>query len=56
MKVGIGAIGCGFVGGKAHIPSFNSIPEAKLIAIADKDENTAKNTQLNIMSLTIWIT
>lgn len=42
MKAGIGVIGCGFVGGKAHIPSFNSIPEAKLVAIADKDENTAK--------------
>ncbi|MEM3727454.1 MAG: Gfo/Idh/MocA family oxidoreductase [Candidatus Bathyarchaeia archaeon] len=42
MKVGIGVIGCGFIGGKAHIPSFNSIPEAKLVAIVDKDENIAK--------------
>ncbi len=42
MKIGVGVIGCGFVGGKAHIPSFNSIPEAKLIAIVDKDENIAK--------------
>jgi len=42
LKVGVGVIGCGFVGGKAHIPSFNSIPEAKLVGIADKDENIAK--------------
>jgi len=34
-KVGIGVIGCGFVGGKAHVPSVYYTPQARLVAISD---------------------
>jgi len=35
--VGIGIVGLGFVGEKAHLPAFASIPEAKVAAVADVD-------------------
>ncbi|MBM3998656.1 MAG: Gfo/Idh/MocA family oxidoreductase [Planctomycetes bacterium] len=36
-EVGIGVVGCGFVGRGAHIPSIGAIAGAKLVAIADAD-------------------
>lgn len=36
--VGIGVIGCGFVGRGAHVPAMDEMPEARLVAIADADE------------------
>ena len=41
-EVGIGLVGLGFVGEKAHLPAFNSIEGAKLIAVADVDFLRAK--------------
>lgn len=37
-EIGIGVVGCGFVGYGAHVPSFASMAGAKLVAIADADE------------------
>ncbi|MEO2045452.1 MAG: Gfo/Idh/MocA family oxidoreductase [Pirellulales bacterium] len=36
--LGIGVIGCGFVGRGAHVPSIANIEGARLVAIADVDE------------------
>lgn len=36
-ELGIGVVGCGFVGRGAHVPSFAEIPGARLVAIADAD-------------------
>jgi predicted dehydrogenase len=41
-EVGVGIIGLGFVGEKAHVPSFRKIPGAKLVAVADIDVERAK--------------
>lgn len=36
-RIGVGVVGCGFVGRGAHVPSFQEIPQAELAAIADSD-------------------
>jgi predicted dehydrogenase len=36
-EVGVGIVGLGFVGEKAHLSAFRSIPGAKLVAVADVD-------------------
>ena len=36
--IGVGIVGCGFVGYGAHVPAFSSMPGAKLVAIADADQ------------------
>ncbi|MGQ9543423.1 MAG: Gfo/Idh/MocA family protein [Candidatus Bathyarchaeia archaeon] len=36
-KVGVGIVGLGFVGERAHLPAFSSIPEARVVAVADVD-------------------
>jgi len=41
-EVGIGIVGLGFVGEKAHLSAFRSIPGAKLVAVADMDVGRAK--------------
>jgi predicted dehydrogenase len=41
-EVGIGVVGLGFVGEKAHLQAFQTIPGAKLIAIADVDVERAR--------------
>jgi len=41
-EVGIGIVGLGFVGEKAHIPSFHSIAGSKLVAVSDIDIGHAK--------------
>lgn len=40
-EIGVAVIGLGFVGGKAHAPSFAKIPSSKLVAICDKNRHTA---------------
>jgi predicted dehydrogenase len=35
--LGVGVIGCGFVGRGAHVPSFAEIEGARLVAVADAD-------------------
>ncbi len=35
--VGVGIVGCGFVGRGAHVPAFSSIEGAQLVAVADAD-------------------
>ena len=40
--VGIGIVGLGFVGEKAHIPSFHSIVGSELVAVSDIDIGHAK--------------
>jgi predicted dehydrogenase len=37
-RVGIGIIGCGYIADAAHIPNILSMPEAKIIAIADNKQ------------------
>jgi predicted dehydrogenase len=41
-EVGIGIVGLGFVGERAHLSSFRSIPGAKLVAVADVDMERVK--------------
>jgi len=41
-EVGIGLVGLGFVGEKAHLSAFRSIPGAKLVAVADIDTERAR--------------
>jgi predicted dehydrogenase len=41
-EVGIGLVGLGFVGEKAHLSAFKSIPGAKLVAVADIDTERAR--------------
>lgn len=36
--IGVGVVGCGFVGRGAHVPAFNDIEGARLVAVADPDE------------------
>ena len=36
-ELGIGVVGCGFVGRGAHVPSFAGIEGARLVAVADAD-------------------
>lgn len=36
-RIGVGVVGCGFVGMGAHVPAFHSIDSAQLVAIADAD-------------------
>lgn len=35
--IGVGVVGCGFVGRGAHVPAFSSIEGARLVAAADPD-------------------
>lgn len=37
-KMGVGVIGCGFVGRGAHVPAVASMENAQLVAVADADE------------------
>lgn len=37
-NIGVGVVGCGFVGRGAHVPSFAGIEGARLVAVADADE------------------
>jgi len=36
-KIGVGVVGCGFVGRGAHVPGFSAIEDAELVAVADPD-------------------
>lgn len=36
-RIGVGVIGCGFVGRGAHLPALNAIEAARLVAAADPD-------------------
>lgn len=35
--VGVGVVGCGFVGYGAHVPAFSSVANSRLVAVADPD-------------------
>jgi predicted dehydrogenase len=35
--IGVGVVGCGFVGRGAHVPAFHSMEQARLVAVADPD-------------------
>ncbi len=37
-SIGVGVVGCGFVGRGAHVPAFAKMKNARLVAIADADE------------------
>ena len=41
-EVGVGIVGLGFVGEKAHLAAFRKIPGARLVAVADMDVERAK--------------
>jgi len=43
-KIGIGCIGCGFVANEIHLPTYLSSPKAQLIAVADINEQRARDT------------
>lgn len=43
-SLGIGVIGCGFVGRGAHVPSFAEIDGARLVAVADADPQRRNKT------------
>ena len=36
-SIGVGVVGCGFVGRGAHIPALGAIKGAELVAVADPD-------------------
>ena len=37
-SIGVGVCGCGFVGRGAHVPAFAKMEKARLVAVADPDE------------------
>ena len=37
QRLGIGVIGCGFVGRGAHVPGLSALETARLVAVADSD-------------------
>ncbi len=37
-RIGVGVVGCGFVGRGAHVPAFASMEHAQLVAVADADQ------------------
>lgn len=37
-SIGVGVVGCGFVGRGAHVPAFAGMSNARLVAVADADE------------------
>ncbi|MHB8863421.1 MAG: Gfo/Idh/MocA family protein [Pirellulaceae bacterium] len=37
-SIGVGVVGCGFVGRGAHVPAFAGMANARLVAVADADE------------------
>jgi len=41
-RIGVGVIGCGTIADNAHLPSFFRLPDSKLVAVADKDEDRAR--------------
>ena len=41
-EVGVGVVGLGFVGEKAHLPAFRSVKGSRLVAVADIDLERAK--------------
>ncbi len=41
-RIGVGVVGCGFVGRGAHVPAFAEIEGASLVAVADLDEKRRK--------------
>jgi len=41
-EVGIGVVGLGFVGEKAHLPSFHAIKGSRLVAVADIDSDRTR--------------
>ncbi|MFV2065986.1 MAG: Gfo/Idh/MocA family protein [Pirellulales bacterium] len=43
-SVGVGVVGCGFVGRGAHVPAIAEIEDARLVAIADADPKRLKKT------------
>jgi predicted dehydrogenase len=48
--IGVGVVGCGFVGSGAHLPAFGAMEGARLVAVADRDSKrlgkTAKKYEL----------
>jgi predicted dehydrogenase len=42
-SIGVGIVGCGFVGRGAHVPAFAKTEGSKLVAIADPDEGRRAN-------------
>ena len=54
MEIGVGIIGLGFVGEKAHLPSFNSIPGSKVVALADRDIERAKKAAQRFQIKTVY--
>ena len=36
-EIGVGVVGCGFVGRGAHAPAFHAMDGARLVAVADPD-------------------
>ncbi len=44
--IGVGVVGCGFVGRGAHVPSFAGIDGARLVAVADADEKRRNQEEM----------
>ena len=43
-KIGMGVIGCGSIAQLAHLPAIANTPQARLVAVCDVNEQTAKTT------------
>jgi predicted dehydrogenase len=41
-RIGVGVIGCGTIADSAHLPSYCKLPDAKLVAIADRNGERVK--------------
>jgi predicted dehydrogenase len=46
-KLGVAVVGLGFVGGRAHVPAIAKLPHARLAAVIDVNESTARSMALN---------
>lgn len=41
-RVGVGVIGCGFMGAHVHLPALKSIPGAEIVAVSSRDPKKGK--------------
>lgn len=41
-RVGVGVVGCGFMGMHVHLPALKSIPDAEIVAVASSDAKKGK--------------
>ena len=54
-KIGVGVVGCGFVGRGAHVPAFAGLENSFLAAVADPDEKRLAKVAKKCPSLLLGV-